>query len=65
VPVISVGIPTVVSVAAINRAIGSGAYVTPREIDRIIQQGAKLIGMGINVALQPHLSARDIYALVG
>lgn len=65
VPVISVGIPTVVSVSAINRKIGGGAYVTPREIDRIIQQGAKLIGMGINVTLQPHLTPQDIYALVG
>ena len=65
VPVVSVGIPTVVSVAAINSELGSGAYVTPREIDRIIQQGAKLIGMGINVTLQQSLSAQDIYALVG
>jgi len=65
VPVVSVGIPTVVSVSAINSSVGSGAYVTPREIDRIIQQGAKLIGMGINVCLQSRLSAQDIYALVG
>lgn len=65
VPVVSVGIPTVVSVSAINSELSGGAYVTPREIDRIIQQGAKLIGMGINVTLQQNLSAQDIYALVG
>ncbi len=65
VPVISVGIPTVVSVAAINSALDGGAYVTPREIDRIIRQGAKLIGMGINVSLQKQLSPQEIYALVG
>ena len=65
VPVVSVGIPTVVSVAAINSELGKNAYVTPREIDRIIQQGAKLIGMGINVSLQSNLTAQDIYALVG
>ena len=65
VPVVSVGIPTVVSVSNINESLSGGAYVTPREIDRIIQQGAKLIGMGINVSLQQNLGARDIYALVG
>ena len=65
VPVISVGIPTVVSVSAINSEMRGGAFVTPREIDRIIQQGAKLIGMGINVTLQSALSPQDIYALVG
>lgn len=65
VPVISVGIPTVVSVSAINSDMNGGAFVTPREIDRIIQQGAKLIGMGINVTLQNALSPQDIYALVG
>ena len=61
VPVISVGIPTVV----LDSRRGENAYVTPREIDRIIQQGAKLIGMGINVTLQQNLTAQDIYALVG
>ncbi|MBQ7202619.1 MAG: GPR endopeptidase [Eubacterium sp.] len=65
VPVVSVGIPTVVGMSAVNSSLSDIAYVTPREIDRIIQQGAKLIGMGINVALQKDLSARDIYALVG
>ncbi len=65
VPVISVGIPTVVRVSAYDKNVGANAYVTPREIDRIIQQGAKLIGMGINVTLQQNLTAQDIYALVG
>lgn len=65
VPVISVGIPTVVRVSAYDGGSSASSYVTPREIDRIIQQGAKLIGMGINVTLQQNLSAQDIYALVG
>lgn len=65
VPVVSVGIPTVVRASAFDGNSDVNAYVTPREIDRIIQQGAKLIGMGINVTLQNNLSAQDIYALVG
>ncbi len=65
VPVVSVGIPTVVRASAFDGNSDVNAYVTPREIDRIIQQGAKFIGMGINVTLQNNLSAQDIYALVG
>ncbi len=65
VPVISIGIPTVVSTAVISDTLSSGAYVTPREIDRICEQGAKLIGMGINVCFQKGLSSEELYALVG
>ena len=64
VPVISVGIPTVVSTGILG-APGEEAYVTPREIDRISEQGAKLIGMGINVCLHKNISPEDLYALVG
>lgn len=65
VPVISIGIPTVVSTSVISHCDGNSAYVTPREIDRICEQGAKLIGMGINVCLHREISAEDLYALVG
>ena len=66
VPVIAVGIPTVVatSVIADGKDVAD-AFVTPREIDRITEQGAKLIGMGINVCLHKNISAEDLYALVG
>ena len=49
VPVIAIGIPTVVSTGVISGDGSDTAFVTPREIDRITEQGAKLIGMGINV----------------
>ncbi len=65
VPVISVGIPTVVSTSLLSSGAQGEAYVTPREIDRISEQGAKLIGMGINVCLQRGISCEDLYALVG
>lgn len=65
VPVIAIGIPTVVSTGVISGDGGDTAFVTPREIDRITEQGAKLIGMGINVCLQKNLSVSDLSALVG
>ena len=65
VPVIAIGIPTVVSTGDISGDGSDTAFVTPREIDRITEQGAKLIGMGINVCLQKSLSVSDLSALVG
>lgn len=65
VPVIAIGIPTVVSTGVISGDGSDTAFVTPREIDRISEQGAKLIGMGINVCLQKSLSVSDLSALVG
>lgn len=65
VPVVAVGIPTVVSTGIISGNGNDDVFVTPREIDRICQQGAKLIGMGINVCFQKNLSVEDLLALVG
>lgn len=65
VPVISIGIPTVVSTSVISGNNSDSTFVTPREIDRITEQGAKLIGMGINVCLQRDIDSRDLFTLVG
>lgn len=65
VPVVSIGIPTVVSTSVISGNSGDDLYVTPREIDRITNQGAKLIGMGINVCLQKGIDQKDLFTLVG
>ena len=64
VPVISIGIPTVISASVFSGKAGDSMFVTPREIDRLTEQGAKLIGMSINVCLQSRISERDLYALV-
>lgn len=65
IPVVSIGIPTVISASVISGRKSDSMFVTPREIDRLTQQGAKLIGMSINVCLQSGISERDLYALVG
>jgi spore protease len=61
VPVVSIGIPTVLSVEGGD---GGSMFVTPREIDRITEHGAKLIGMAVNTCFQKSLGARDIFSLV-
>lgn len=80
VPVISVGIPTVVDAATlavdmlescggkIDRAElpqeGRNLFVTPDSIDAKIRELAKLVGYGLNLALQPQLGIGDVTALV-
>ena len=65
IPVIAIGIPTVISTSILSDNADNDTFVTPREIDKITEQGAKLIGMGINVCFQKDISHRDLFALVG
>ena len=74
VPVISIGVPTVVDVNTIAQDLTGGQevsltyknsmMVTPREIDTIIENAAKTIAFGINLALQPNFSLDEIISLV-
>lgn len=57
VPVISIGIPTVISSSALAREAGADEgnvkgelFVSPKGINRIVKNGAKIIGGGINQA---------------
>lgn len=62
VPVIGVGVPTVVDAATVVRDLGGGdvspdaaaMIVTPREIDLTVRRAARLIALAVNGALQPH-----------
>lgn len=75
VPVISVGIPTVVDVGTLvadltgsNSEIPSESrdmIITPREIDIVIERASELIGMSINKALQTDISVDEMMMLVG
>lgn len=75
VPVISVGIPTVVDIGTLvadltgsNSEIPSESrdmIITPREIDIVIERASELIGMSINKALQPDISVDEMMMLVG
>lgn len=68
VPVIAVGVPTVVDAATLAADLtGSrpeegldGMLVTPKDIDVLISDLAKVIGYGLNLALQPGLTVEDV-----
>lgn len=78
VPVISLGVPTVVDLKTIVSDYTGAQYtassaefaqaetmmVTPREVDVLIEHAAKTIGFAINKALHPSLQVEDIAALV-
>ena len=75
VPVVSMGIPTVVDAATLASDLlgkdapeqvtprGASMMVTPREIDLIISRGARLLGMAINCALNPALTVEEFSEL--
>ncbi len=80
IPVIAIGIPTVVDAATIACDLlddesdatrqkveprGAAMMVTPREVDVMIERAAKVLGLAINKALQPAMELEDIQMLVG
>lgn len=77
VPVIALGVPTVVDAATLVHDLtanddgedvllreGADMMITPREIDLVIERAAGLLSLAVNKALQPHLSVQDILMLV-
>ena len=64
VPVVSIGVPTVIDAGLFGGDALSGMFVTPRSIDSLVRSGARVIGYAVNMAVH-HLSIADIDALVG
>jgi len=66
VPVIAVGVPTVVDASALTdgKAEAEGMMVTPREIDVIIHRAARLIALALNCALQPEIEPEILLSVV-
>ncbi len=71
VPVIAVGVPTVVDMHTIVRSLTGenpdnklpNMMVTPRDVDRLTERASQLIAFGINLALQPSLTFEDVRGL--
>lgn len=64
VPVIAMGIPTVIDAGNLGESGLSGLFVTPRSIDAQVRSGARVIAYGINLAVHAGLSVADIDLLV-
>lgn len=76
VPVIAVGVPTVVDAITLTKDITKRAdfnnlsdqtenmIVTPREIDTVIKHAAQLLALSVNCALQPEIDPELILSVV-
>lgn len=65
VPVIAVGVPTVIDAAAFCADESAAElFVTPRNIDELVRSVSKLVAYGLNLALHPGLSIADVDMLV-
>lgn len=77
VPVIALGVPTVVEAATLVRDLlgtedgpapladrGRSLFVTPDSVDAKIRDLARVLGYGIDLALQPGLALEDLTALL-
>ncbi|MBR6568310.1 MAG: GPR endopeptidase [Clostridia bacterium] len=80
VPVIAIGVPTVVDGRTLafdilkkagvteeqinNTDIKDTMMVTPKEIDELIERASRLIAMAINTALHPEINEEDILSVV-
>ena len=70
IPVIGMGVPTVVDAATLVRELagteaetGTPMMVTPREIDLVIGRAARLLALSIHAALQPAYSPAELIAV--
>ncbi len=65
VPVVSLGIPTVMDAGLLAGEGMAGLFVTPRSIDSLVRAGARAIGYGINMAVHRGISLEDMDLLLG
>ncbi len=72
VPVIGLGVPTVVDAATLAHELagaakppshGSAMMVTPREVDLMIARAARLLAMTVHAALQPSYSPLELLSI--
>ncbi len=79
VPVVAVGIPTVVDAVSLACEIcgseadnlgddslskGRGLVVAPKDIDLLVKNASYILALALNCALQPELSPEELYALM-
>ena len=74
VPVIALGVPTVVDGSTLAREFGGGGeaqqelepvLVTPKDVDTLVTELAKVVGYGINACLQSGLTVADMDYFLG
>ena len=65
IPVMTIGVPTVIDAGFLGEESLRGMFVTPRNIDSLVRHAAKLIAYALNLTMHHGLDLTDIDALVG
>lgn len=65
VPVIGIGVPTVIDAEQFGYKGEFRMFVTPRNIDSLVRSAARLIGYGINLAVHDGMHIEDVDMLLG
>lgn len=65
VPVLSIGMPTVIDAGFFGGEPLKGMFVTPRDVDSLVRAGGRLIGYALNLALHPGIDIVDVDAMLG
>ena len=66
VPVVALGVPTVIDTGHFSpQGVDTRMLVTPHQVDRLILRAAQVLALGLNRALQPSLTPREIRSLMG
>ena len=64
-PVAAIGLPTVIDAGSLtDDPRAEQMFVTPRDIDAVVRDAAKLIGYGIDLALHDGLTVADLDLLL-
>lgn len=64
VPVLAIGVPTVVDAGCFGEEALRGWFVTPKDIDASLRCAARLLGYALDLALHPGLTVEDVSALL-
>ena len=65
IPVVAVGMPTVVDAGLFGGENLAGMFVTPRSIDSLVRAAGRVIGYAVDLALHRGLTVEDVDALLG
>ena len=63
IPVIAIGIPTVIDIGSCNSENDTQMIVTPKDIDMIISRASSFLSLAINCAIQPNMEPETFLAL--
>lgn len=63
VPVIAIGIPTVIDANCLSASFSENMMVTPKEIDLLISRASDILARSINIFLQPSLDEETIESI--